>query len=207
MKWIMLAFVIMAPLSYAKTITLGHTFPVIEKSLLTLIYEKLGNISESQKNLIETQWVREVRDKTIRPTALHLSRIDKTKVHFYKPEAKVLEDIKDASGHIILPKGLTVNALDKLPDYFPTWVFVNFDDLGQRLYIKRILNQFSDVTCILTGGSIVDAEKVLNQTIYFDQQGRIAEKLQIEHVPAFVTREKDALKIREILIGEDGHEI
>ncbi|HVT63051.1 MAG TPA: type-F conjugative transfer system protein TraW [Legionellaceae bacterium] len=207
MKRIIIALIFLTPLSYAKTITLGHTFPIIEKSLLTLIYERLGSISESQKSQIEAQWTQEVRDKTIRPDALSLSRIDKTKTHFYKPEARVLENIKDANGHTILSKGMVVNALDRLPDYFPVWIFINFDDVAQRLYTKRLLNQFPDATCILTGGSIVDAEKELNQTIYFDQQGRITEKLKIKHVPAIVLREKDALKIREILIGEDGREI
>lgn len=207
MKRIIIALIFLTPLSYAKTITLGHTFPVIEKSLLTLIYERLGSISESQKSQIEAQWTQEVRDKTIRPDALPLSRIEKTKTHFYKPEARVLEDIKDANGHTILSKGLVVNALDRLPDYFPVWIFINFDDVAQRLYTKRLLNQFPGATCILTGGSIVDAENFLNQTIYFDQQGRITEKLQIKHVPAVVLRENDALKIREILIGEDGREI
>lgn len=207
MKRIIIALIFLTPLGYAKTITLGHTFPIIEKSLLTLIYERLGSISESQKSQIESQWTQEVRDKTIRPDALPLSRIDKTKTHFYKPEARVLEDIKDANGHTILSKGLVVNALDRLPDYFPVWIFINFDDVAQRLYTKRLLNQFASATCILTGGSIVDAENFLNQTIYFDQQGRITEKLQIKHVPAVVLREKNALKIREILIGEDGREI
>ena len=207
MRRIILALVFLTPLSYAKTVTLGHTFPVIEKSLLTLIYERLGNISESQKNLLEAKWTQEIREKTIRPTALNLLRADKTMVHFYKPEMMLSEDIKDANDHTILPKGLVVNALDRLPDYFPTWVFIDFDDTAQRLYAKHLLQEFPTATWILTGGSIVDAGQFLNQTIYFDQGARITQQLQVGHVPAVVTRENNVLKIKEILIGEDGHEI
>ena len=117
------------------------------------------------------------------------------------------EDIKDANDHTILPKGLVVNALDRLPDYFPTWVFIDFDDTAQRLYAKHLLQEFPTATWILTGGSIVDAGQFLNQTIYFDQGARITQQLQVGHVPAVVTRENNVLKIKEILIGEDGHEI
>ena len=87
------------------------------------------------------------------------------------------------------------------------WVFIDFDDTAQRLYAKHLLQEFPTATWILTGGSIVDAGQFLNQTIYFDQGARITQQFQVGHVPAVVTRENNVLKIKEILIGEDGHEI
>ena len=47
-------------------------------------------------------------------------------------------------------------------------------------------------------------EQRLNAVIYFDQAGRISQKLQINSVPAIVTREDNKLRIDELAIKENG---
>ena len=192
---------------FAKALgTIGHTYPVMEKSLLTLIEERLSNF-ENQGTLqdIESAWVKHVEEKAIRPTPLTLSRTDKTTTHYYTPVATLPADLADAAGRIILKRGVSVNALNQMPAYQPVWVFINYDDSAQRKYAARLLPKFPSAQWILTGGNVRDAENQLKQAIYFDQGGHITQKLQIQHVPALVTRENDSLKVVESAIGEDGY--
>lgn len=185
---------------------LGQTYPVAEKSLLTLIYERLNALQgQGELHNLEQSWVKQVSSHVIRPKPLHLLRTDKTRQHSYTPVAKAPHDILNALGHIIIKKGTEVNALDSLPRYQPVWVFIDFDDPAQRLFAQWIRPKYQDIQWILTGGNVRDAEQGINETIYFDQEGRITSKLDIKHVPAVVTRKGRALNIMEIAIKEDGH--
>lgn len=186
--------------------TIGQTFPVLEKSLLTLIYERLNTFRDNGTlKKLENAWVKRVADKAIRPKPLSLTRRDKSHTHFYTPVATLDHDIRDATGRVILNRGMSVNALTSLPGYQPVWVFINYDDEAQRHYAKGIIAGNQTVKWILTGGNVREAEHQLNQTVFFDQEGRITQKLGILHVPAMVTRVNDTLEIQELAIGEDGH--
>lgn len=185
---------------------LGQTFPVIEKSLLTLIYERLNTFAQQgQLNAIENAWVKQVNEQVKRPRALGLARTDTTLTHYYTPVATLEKNVVDQTGRIVLQRGMSVNALNQLPTYNPVWVLLNYDDLAQRAFAEQIQTHYPGIVWILTGGSVADAERGIDETIYFDQEGRITKKLKIEHVPALVTRENDSLKIMEFRIGEDGH--
>ena len=185
---------------------LGQTFPVIEKSLLTLIYERLNNFDQNgQLNAIENAWVKQVDEQVKRPRALGLVRTETTLTHYYTPVVTLEKNVVDQTGRVVLQRGMSVNALNQLPSYNPVWVFLNYDDLAQRAFAEQIRTHYPEIQWILTGGSVADAERGINETIYFDQEARITKKLKIEHVPALVTRENDSLKIMEFRIGEDGH--
>lgn len=192
---------------HAKSLgTLGQTFPVAEKSLLTLIYERLHTLQrEGQLEEVEKAWVKKVESHVLRPTPVPLNRTNKTLTHYYTPIASLNTDITDATGRIILKRGMSANALTQLPGYQPVWVFLNFDDPAQRHFADVIKNKYSDIQWILTCGNVREAEQHINESIYFDQEGRITKKLSIAHVPALVTRSKDSLKIVEFAIGENGH--
>lgn len=185
---------------------LGQTFPVIEKSLLTLIYERLNTFDQNgQLNAIENAWVKQVDEQVKRPRALGLVRTETTLTHYYTPVVTLEKNVVDQTGRVVLQRGMSVNALNQLPSYNPVWVFLNYDDLAQREFAEQIRTHYPEIQWILTGGSVADAERGINETIYFDQEARITKKLKIEHVPALVTRENDSLKIMEFRIGEDGH--
>ena len=48
-------------------------------------------------------------------------------------------------------------------------------------------------------GSVLDAEKQMQQPIYFDQAGKLTTRFGITHVPAVVMQEGLYLKITEVL--------
>lgn len=199
-------FMFMLDVSAKSLGTIGQTFPILEKSLLTLIYERLNTFQQSGAlDELEKTWVKHVEQKSIRPSPLHLTRTNKTRIHYYTPIVTLPQYIKNDAGNIILNHGTSVNALTQLPAYQPIWVFINYDDEAQRKYADVLLSQYPNAKWILTAGDLRHAEDQLNQPIYFDQEGRITQKLKIKHVPALVTRYNDSLKITEFFIGEDGH--
>jgi len=53
---------------------------------------------------------------------------------------------------------------------------------------------------ILTGGKILELQKELEETLYFDQAGELTSKFGIKQVPALVVQEEKKLKLREIKI-------
>lgn len=185
---------------------LGHTYPVMEKSLLVLIGERLQMLQkEGRWEDLEQQWKEKVSSRVLRPSPLHLKRTKQKITHYYIPEVVAYNDILDDKGNVMVSKGTHVNALSQLPSYSPVWLFLNFDDPAQQRFAKKIIQLHPEVEVILTGGNVAEAEQQTNQAIYFDQEGRITAKLKVNHVPALVTRVNDSLKIEELVIGESGH--
>ena len=121
------------------------------------------------------------------------------------PEVILTQDIVDVQGVLLYPKGTHVNALEKNASYSPCWLFFNADDEAQQNWAQLQKRSCSNPKLILTGGAINEAEQRLNAVIYFDQEGRITQRLHISHVPAKVIRDNNRLLIVESAIKEDGH--
>lgn len=185
----------------------GETFPVAEKSMLTLIDLRLNELMQTGEfEKMEHAFIDEVQRHVNRPTALGLTRIEKTRVHRYTPVVFITHDIVDANNHVVIARGSRLNALETLAYYDPHWVFINGDDIAQVRFATHQLQLYSDLKLILTGGSVAQMEAVFNREIFFDQGGRITRQLGISHVPAMVFRAQHALSIHEVAIREDGHE-
>ncbi|PWY53804.1 type-F conjugative transfer system protein TraW [Legionella qingyii] len=184
----------------------GEVFPIAEKSFLVLIEERLRTLTTSgELEALNRKWINTVVNHTNRPTALGLERINQTIRHYYKSEITLSQDITDHKGNVLYPKGTYVNAMEYMPAYRPCWLFFNADDKAQVRWAQMQKSKCPNPKFILTGGAIKRAEKSLNAVIYFDQEGRIIRKLNIEHVPAQVTRKENQLLIVEVAIKENGN--
>lgn len=183
----------------------GEVFPVAEKSFLQLIEERLAVLKENGAlDTMNQRWVKTVANHANRPTALNLSRTERTLHHTYLPELTLSQDITNEKGQVLYSKGTHVNALQQMPSYTPCWLFFNADDNAQLNWAAQQKMNCPNPKLILTGGAINAAEKKLNAVIYFDQAGNITRKLHIAHVPAKVTRFQNSLFIQEQAIKENG---
>jgi conjugal transfer pilus assembly protein TraW len=184
----------------------GEVYVVEEENMLTWIESRVKELEQTGEfKAIQAHWVGQVSQHANRPQSLALPRAKKSYQHRYYPNIVLQQDVLDAQGHILFPRGLKLNALDSLSTYSPHWMFLNADDHAQLKWAKQQLLVTPAAKVILTAGAILDTEKQLQQPIYFDQGGRITQKLGIQHVPALVSRDKHALLIREIAIREDGY--
>lgn len=186
----------------------GEVFPIVEKSFLALIEERLKTLeSHGELEALNQQWLKTVVNHTNRPSPLGLKRTTKSSHHDYLPEIRLSQSITDSAGRILYPKGTYVNALEKLTGYRPCWLFFNADDKAQLNWAKLQQTRCPNPKFILTSGAINVTENALQAVIYFDQQARITTKLNISHVPAKVTRLQNKLLIEELAIKENGDEL
>lgn len=181
----------------------GDTYPVEEMSFLQLIEERLQTLSrDGSLDAMQEHWLNQTARMVNRPDTLALMRLSNRRTHYYRPEVVLTAPIYDSQGQILYPQGTRVNALERLPHYAPCWLFFNGDDNAQVNWAKK--ERCTNPKFILTGGAIKDAEDALNAAIYFDQAGRITERLGVTHVPARVTRQGNELRIDELAIKENG---
>src|ERR1700733_7541388 len=90
----------------------GEVFPVVEKSFLELIGERLKTLSASgELEALNQRWTNTVVNHANRPSPLGLERTHRLIKHYYQPEITLSQDVADSSGRVLYPKGTQVNAL------------------------------------------------------------------------------------------------
>lgn len=192
---------LLASTAYAASLgSLGEVFMIEEESLMTVIESK---IRQGELEVIQAEWVKKVEQEINHPKSLQLKRARQSTHHHYRPSVVLQQEVRDAEGHLLFPKGFKVNALDAMPAYTPHWLFINADDEAQLRWVKYQLIQLPHAKVILTGGVISNTAHQLQRPVYFDQGGRITQKLGITSVPARVSRDKNRLLVEEIAIRED----
>ncbi|MCC8371770.1 MAG: type-F conjugative transfer system protein TraW [Rickettsia endosymbiont of Pseudomimeciton antennatum] len=175
----------------------GHTFPIIEQSLLEVIMTKLT--LAKQKGLLDKmqdEFKEKVEEKIARPaTVLGLHKATKDRSWTYDPTFTQKTSIKDQNGRIIVPAGTSVNPLDSLSWGEPL-ILIDGDDQSQVVWAKS-----QQGVIVLTNGSPIELGKKLGQDIYFDQGGMLIERFKIEAIPAIVMQDGKRLRVKEINIS------
>jgi conjugal transfer pilus assembly protein TraW len=174
----------------------GHTFLIIEQSLLEIIMTRL-KIAQQSGSLekMQDKFKERVKEKIARPAAvLGLHKATKDRSWTYDPTFTQKTDIKDQNGRIIVPAATRVNPLDILAWGEPL-ILIDGDDKEQVAWAKS-----QQGIIVLTNGSLMELGKKLGQDIYFDQGGMLIERFKIKAIPAMVKQEDSLLKISEIKI-------
>ena len=112
---------------------------------------------------------------------------------------KLKSDITDAGGNVIVKSGTKVNPLTHTPLH-SILLFYDGDVKDQVNWAVRQDKLFQGNTkLILVNGSISKQIQLFKKRIYFDQYGRLANKLQIKHVPAIARQEGLKIRVQEVL--------
>ncbi len=177
----------------------GHTFPIIEQSLSEVILAKLqkleasGDLAKHQK-IIQDKVLNHVKNP--KSVAGIRNALAKKQFH-YNPEITLNNDLKDHKGTIIYPAGTTVNPLDTRPMTKPL-LFIDGSDHRQIAWAQGQLQNNPLAKVILVKGSPFDPQlqgAMGERPIFFDQGGKITQKLGIKEVPAIVTQDGSQLLI------------
>jgi conjugal transfer pilus assembly protein TraW len=165
--------------------------------------QKTGELSK-----LEKKWEREVKSGIVRPRSVGLTTLKTTYTFHYDPTFVANQDVFNTSGQLVVKKGTRVNPLAMFPLFHKTLLFYNDDDKRQRAFVQHYLKDHPATTGeravkpILVQGNIKEAAKALGgRPVYFDQGGKITQKLSIEQVPAVVTRDGNQLLI--VIVGEE----
>lgn len=184
----------------------GNSFPIIEEDLLKVISNRLAEIESSGKIDAHNKAISLKTEQQIEnPKPVDLKTASKTRTFYYDPAYIVKQDIRDLEGNLIVKAGTIINPFDSISLSKPL-VFLDGDDEHQLTWLNKTLEEYKELTIILTKGQPIKLSETLQEEVFFDQQGLITTKLKIEHVPALVTQEDKRLKIEEVSLkeGENG---
>ncbi|MEI6737277.1 MAG: type-F conjugative transfer system protein TraW [Pseudomonadota bacterium] len=187
---------------------MGATFPIQEMSFLDFIHLRLKELEENHGlETMEREMQARAEQTANRPTPVGLPRAKVGRTFHYDPTVVLSSNILDPHQHVLFAKGTRVNGLESRPDFTPCWLFLNADDAGQLRWAKQARLQCVNPKIILTGGAIREAEEALDTVIYFDQGSALSSRFQLNAVPVIVTRDKNRLRIQEVVIKESGDAI
>ena len=81
-------------------------------------------------------------------------------------------------------------------------IFIDGDDSEQVKWAKTFKADTAERKLILVNGNVKDAEDLLNEQIYFDQNTVLIQRFGIERLPTVIDewKGKDLLRIREFTV-------
>lgn len=179
--------------------TFGEVFTIAEADLLEVIQEKLnhleasGGLREHQEKIATRS-----RESIERPKAVAgITHTNKPRTFTYDPSITLTSDIADHEGRVFATKGERINPLNYRSMTKPL-LFID-GDAGEHLtWAFSQLKAYPQAKIILVKGSPLKIMQDMGIQVYFDQFGKITNKLGIVQVPAKVTQAGDYLQIEEV---------
>ena len=196
-----ISLIIFSPVpSFSRVIgTFGKVYPIVEKSALKEIEERVREIDIA--DTIKPEEIRE-RLKNYRPP--NVSRLD----HAIEDRTFLVDmtytlpfDIPDGRGGILYPKGFTFNPLEYVP-FSRTLVVIDGTEEKEiewflsSEYIKR-----RDVMLLITDGNWYDLSQRLDVPVFYLTEP-IRARLGLEKTPSIVyKRDSRYMEVREVGVG------
>lgn len=184
MKKILILILLALPVSQAMATDLGvygRTYPIAEQNLLTVITERL-TLLEQQGEIKHYQKL--LKDKLFEPKiATDIPPAQATTQRWFDPSITYHQQ--------------RFNPLTKVSLETPL-LFINGQNEAQIQWVENEIKQFPHSKVILIAGNTYELSKKWQRPVYFDQSGKLTQRLTIHSVPSRVTQEQDHLLIEEI---------
>jgi conjugal transfer pilus assembly protein TraW len=182
--------------------TLGPTYPIAEPHLLRFIEGRLKEKERSgelQRLLVEARerGVRSVRQ----PVPVDgLQRTRTARSLHVDPTFTLERNIVDATGQVLFAAGTRANPLAVVSLSHDLLLFDGRDP-AQVGYARALMDsEPGRIKPILTAGSYLDLMRRWQQPVYYDQQGRLVQRLGIRQVPARVSQDGLQLRVDELVL-------
>lgn len=177
--------------------TIGESYPIQEKSLISFIQDRISNLTEDEIANIHQRLQDHYSQKLQEPKPVENIRKAKTyEARYFDPTISVSQDIKDHEGNVIVHKGTKVNPL-KINSLSQDLIFFDGSDPEQVDWAKKQKGAW-----ILIKGKPLDLEETERRATYFDQEGSLTTKFQITSIPTKVSQQGLFLKIESFPMGE-----
>lgn len=177
---------------------IGDIYNIQEEDFLDFIQRRLLEIQQNgQWDNLKKEVNARVAKHADRPKPNYLPRTLHAKSWDYDPSIIAPNDLKDNQGNIFAKAGTTINPLNYV-SLKKALVFYDSDDEKQIRWAEEKYRKLEGkVKLILVNGSVVSQAQLFHEPIYFDQEGKLIDKFQIEHVPALIVQNGEKLKITE----------
>lgn len=183
----------------------GQIYPIFEEDFLNVIQKKLmqlqqnGEMASLQANLLQRAKATVVRPKPV----VGITPVQQSRSFYVDPSMTLSEDIVDHNGHILYFRGTKINPLQTM-NLNRKLLFIDSDDKKQIEWANEMDKKFlHQDKLILIKGDVQKTTAFWKRNVYFDQAGRLCQRLGIHHVPALVTQDGLKLRIDEIALDKE----
>lgn len=164
--------------------TYGPVFEISEKNLLDQIMEKL---QEAQSSGAMEALQKDIQNKMTQRFYYSLKRDEAPRATNYKswtydPSVMVSEDLKDHRGKVFAKKGTRINPLDQV-SFGEDMILINGEDPEQVEWAQSQVGKI-----ILVRGQPIKLEEKILKPIYFDQQGVLRKKFNLQVFPVRISQ-------------------
>jgi conjugal transfer pilus assembly protein TraW len=202
--WALIALILhMLPAQALDLGTIGPTYPIAEPHLLQMIEQRLrekersGELARIEEQA-RTRGVAAVRQ----PAAVEGVRTTTVARSFHvDPNITLDQNILGAQGELLFAAGTRANPLDVVSLSRPLLFFDARDSRQIRQARALMARTSARVKPILTGGSYLDLMQSWRVPVYYDQHGRLTQRLGIAQVPALVSQDGRRLRIDELEVA------
>lgn len=184
--------------------TFGALFPIEENNLIEVIQARLAKLQQAgtlemhQRNIQNR-----IKNQVERPKAVEdITHTKEPRTFTFDPSITVMKDLKDHQGTVFYQKGQRVNPLETRALTKPL-LFIDGDESSHLTWAFLMLKRHPLAKVILVKGAPLQIMRDLGIQVFFDQVGKITQKLGINQVPAIVTQEGMLLKIEEVKADVD----
>lgn len=174
--------------------TFGRTYPIAEKDAVKEIEERAQNVDWAKLFAeSKTEALKNYRPDNI----LQLPRAVKNRTFQVDMTYMLADDIHDAEGRVLYPKGYTFNPLDYI-DYPNTIIVIDAQDKQQLQWLKTA-GHVDDLSAriLITGGSYYDVSVMLKRPVFYALP-IILERLRIQALPSVVFQKENMMEVHEI---------
>lgn len=179
--------------------TIGRTYPIAEPDLLADIEARARSAVASGR------WERIAADARRRaiayvespPPVSGLRTVAEARTWFFDPTMVLSQDIRDQNGGLMYAAGTRVNPLDVVTLAESLLLFDGRDPAQVELAEKLVRER--PVKPVLVGGSFLDLMRRWGRPVYYDQNGRIADRFHLTAVPALLTQDGNLMRIQELV--------
>lgn len=174
----------------------GHSFAIIEQSLIEVIEARLKEAQETGKlENLQQKFQSKVLERIENPARVNgLRRAVVNRRYTYDPSMTQMQDLIGSEGEVIVKAGVTVNPLD-----YYSWgeplILIDGEDPEQLKWVQQQPGQI-----VLVNGSPLKLAKEFEREVYFDQGGYLSRKFQLKAVPSIIRQAGKLLEIVEVKI-------
>ena len=181
----------------------GRLYEIAEEDLLQRMQEQMtAHAAEAGQPSGEAR--RRAERYIHRPPGLSLPRAVTDSTRRWKPQWRVPHDIRDAEGRLLYMAGTVINPLQRSA-FDGRLIFADGNDPAQVLWLRaQAAASTLSTRIILVAGAPMELRRRWQRPVYFDQGGALSRKLGISALPTLLTRQDDALVLREIVLDEAG---
>lgn len=189
---------------------IGNVYKIEERSLLDVIFEKLGGLEKSGEiKRVQSEMKKKAINSLEHPKGIDLPRANKVSTHYFDPSYTVKKDIYLQDGTILHKKGKVVNPLDII-SLSKDIIFIDGSDEEQLDWAKDKFAKSGWMDkIILVKGSYREIMKKWKKRVYFDQLGvanlpnkkiTLVQQFGIKELPSIVSQEGKLLKIETVVL-------